>query len=236
MQRRILLLVGASLGLGACGLPSMGAPSPASEQGSEIYDIYRSFTALAAGVGVFVTTLLVFVVIRYRRRDDVIPSQKQYNIPVEILYTVTPLLIVAGLFYFSVRTENRVNEVSSDPDLTVEVVAFQWQWQFAYPDSDIVVTGTPEGGLPELVLPVGRTTRLDLRTPDVNHNFWVPRFLNKRDIIPGVENVIDVTPTETGSYDGVCAEFCGLDHVRMRFRVTVLEQDEFAEWLEETAP
>ncbi|MGK2930981.1 MAG: cytochrome c oxidase subunit II, partial [Acidimicrobiales bacterium] len=199
MQRRIPLLAVASLGLGACSLPSMGAPSPASEQGGEIYDLYRWYTAIAAGVGVFVTVLLVYVVLRYRRRDDVIPSQKQYNVPIEVVYTVTPLLIVAGLFAFSVRTEDRVNATADDPDLVVDVTGFQWQWQFSYPDSGIVVTGTPEGGIPELVLPAERTSRLNLVTTDVNHNFWVPQFLNKRDLIPGVDNAIDITPTETGT-------------------------------------
>ncbi len=236
MQHRILLLAVASLGLGACSLPSMGAPSPASEQGGEIYDLYRSYTAIAAGVGVFVTTLLVFVVLRFRRRDDVIPSQKQYNIPVEVVYTVTPLLIVVGLFAFSVRTQDRVNATVAEPDLVVDVTGFQWQWQFSYPESGIVETGTPGGGLPELVLPVDRTSQLNLRTTDVIHNFWVPRFLNKRDMVPGVDNTIDITPTETGTYDGFCAEFCGLDHGRMRFDVTVVEGDEFDGWLAENAP
>ncbi len=233
MQRRILLLSVASVGLGACALPSMGAPSPASRQGQHIYDLYRWYAATAVGVGVFVTVLLVYVVVRFRRRDDEIPSQKQYNIPIEVLYTVTPLLIVAVLFFFSVRTEDTVNATTKTPDLVVDVVGFQWQWQFTYPDSGIVVTGTPGGGLPELVLPVGRTTRLDLQTADVNHSFWVPRFLNKRDLIPGVDNTIDVTPTETGSYDGVCAEFCGLDHGRMRFTVTVMDGTDFDAWLQE---
>ncbi len=236
MLRRILLLAVASLGLGACSLPSMGAPSPASEQGGEIYDLYRVYTAIAAGVGVFVTSLLVFVVVRYRRRDDVIPRQKQYNVPIEVLYTVTPLLLVIGLFVFSVRTEERVNDTVDDPDLVVDVTGFQWQWQFSYPDSGIVITGTPEGGIPELVLPADRTSRLNLVTTDVNHNFWVPQFLNKRDLIPGVDNAIDITPTETGTYDGYCAEFCGLDHGRMRFDVTVMEPDDFDDWVQETAP
>ena len=235
MQRRILLLPLASLTMAACAMPSFGAPDPASEQGSHIYDLYRWYAAAAAAVGVFVTVLLVYVVVRFRRRSDEIPTQSQYNIPIEVAYTVTPLVIVAVLFFFSVRTENRVNETTTDPDLVVEVTGFQWQWQFTYPDDDIVVTGTPESGLPELVLPVGQTTRLELRTTDVNHNFWVPRFLNKRDLIPGIDNAIDVTPTVTGTYDGICAEFCGLDHGRMRFVVTVMEQDDFATWLEETA-
>lgn len=235
MLRRIGLLTTASLGLAACSLPSFGAPDPATEQGREVFDLYRAFAAAATGVGVFVTVLLVYVVVRYRRRphhDDTVPSQKPYNVPVEVIYTAVPLLIVAVLFVFSVRTEDRVSAETDSPDLVVDVVGFQWQWQFSYVDSGITVTGAPETGIPELVLPAERTTRLELRTTDVIHSFWVPDFLVKRDMIPGVDNAIDVTPTEVGTFDGVCAEYCGLDHGRMRFSVRVLPPDEFDEWLE----
>ena len=233
MLRRISLLAITTLGLSACELPSFGAPDPASEQGREVFDLYRAFAAAAAGVGVFVTVLLVYVVIRYRRRSDDIPSQKPYNVPVEVVYTAIPLLIVVVLFVFSVRTEDRVSAETDSPDLVVDIVGFQWQWQFGYVDEGIVVTGSPETGIPELVLPEGRTTRLELRTTDVNHSFWVPQFLVKRDLIPGIDNAIDVTPTEVGTFDGVCAEYCGLDHGRMRFSVRVLPADEFDRWIDE---
>lgn len=234
MPRRITCLLVAALALGACELPSFGAPDPASEQGQEIFDLYRWFAAAAAGVGVFVTVLLVYTVIRFRRReDDAIPSQKPYNIPVEVAYTAIPLLIVVVLFVFSVRTENEVSAQTDDPDHVVEVTGYQWQWQFDYADTDISVAGVPGGELPELVLPAEETTRLDLRTTDVIHSFWVPQFLNKKDMIPGLDNSIDVTPTETGTYEGVCAEYCGLDHGRMRFTVRVIEPDEFDAWLRE---
>lgn len=236
MPRRIAWLLAASLVLGSCELPSFGAPDPASEQGREVYDLFRWYAAAAVGVGVFVTVLLVYTVIRFRRRDDAaIPSQKPYNIPVEVAYTLTPLLIVAVLFVFSVRTENRVTAQTDTPDHVVEVVAFQWQWQFRYPDTGVSVAGGASGELPELVLPVGETTRLELATTDVIHSFWVPQFLNKKDMIPGLDNSIDVTPTETGTYDGACAEYCGLDHGRMRFTVRVVDQDEFDTWLETAA-
>ena len=236
MHRRLPLLVVLSLLLGACELPSFGAPSPASEQGEQIYDLYRWFFAAAVGVGTFVISLLVYVLVRFRRRNDDVPRQNPYNVPIEVLYTAVPLLIVAVLFGFSVRTELAVNEVSDDPDHVIEVLGFQWQWQFRYSETGLVITGTPESGRPELVLARGETTRLELETPDVNHSFWVPRFLNKRDLIPGVENAIDVTPTEAGTYEGVCAEYCGLDHARMLFTVRVVEPDEYDEWLEEEGP
>jgi cytochrome c oxidase subunit II len=83
------------------------------------------------------------------------------------------------------------------------------------------------------VLPVDRTSQLRLVTTDVNHAFWVPDFLSKRDLIPGVDNEIDVTPNEVGEYRGRCAEFCGLDHWQMYFSVRVVSQDEYEAWLAE---
>ena len=231
MRCRVLPVLLASVLLGSC---SLGAPDPASEEGEQIQDLYRWFASAAVGVGVFVIALLVYVVVRFRRRDDdEIPGQKPYNIPIELLYTFTPLVIVGVLFAFSVATQLEVDDTDDDPDLEVEVVGFQWQWQFRYPESGLVVTGTPDRGVPELVLPEGRTTRIDLLTADVIHSFWVPRFFTKRDMIPGVDNQIDVTPTEVGTYEGVCAEFCGIDHVRMRFTLRVLPAEEFDAWLEE---
>ena len=232
-MRRVVALVAAGLLIGACELPSFGAPDPASEEGERIHDLYRWYAAAAVGVGVFVTVLLVYVVVRFRRRSDDVPGQKPYNIPIELAYTATPLVIVAVLFAFSVRTQLDVDDLDDEPDLRVEVLGFQWQWQFRYEGTDLVITGLPDEDPPELVLPAERTTRLDLVTADVIHNFWVPRFLNKRDMIPGVDNEFDVTPTEVGTFDGVCAEFCGLDHARMRFTVRVLPPAEFDAWLEE---
>ena len=91
--------------------------------------------------------------------------------------------------------------------------------------------GTGELHPPELYLPVDQTTQLVLRTTDVNHSFWVPRFLNKRDLIQGVDNVIDITPTDVGRFDGRCAEYCGLDHWRMNFVVNVVSRVEFDDWI-----
>ncbi len=98
-----------------------------------------------------------------------------------------------------------------------------------YPDEGITVTGAP-GEAPELVLPVDQPSQLDLVTTDVNHSFWVPDFLSKRDLIAGVDNSITVTPTETGTYKGRCAEFCGLDHWRMSFTVRVVPEAEYEAW------
>jgi cytochrome c oxidase subunit II len=139
-------------------------------------------------------------------------------------------VVVAALFGFSWAAEDRVTELTDDPANRVEVVGFQWSWQFTYRDEGFTVVGG-HGEPPEMVLPVGEPAQLALVSTDVNHSFWVPDFLSKRDLIPGVDNEIDVTPTEEGSYTGRCAEFCGLDHWAMYFDVRVVSADEYQDWL-----
>ena len=234
--RRLLPLVAliGSTCLAACSTPSFGAPDAASEQGQHISSLYRGTMVAALCVGLLVWGLIGWSLVRYRRgRRDEIGSQRSYNIPLEVVYTAIPVVIVAVLFFFSLRTEREVTKLNAHPDVTVEVIGFQWQWQFRYPDEGITVTGASIGEPPELVLPIGETTRLHLVSRDVNHSFWVPRFLYKRDLIPGVRNDIDVHPTKAGSFAGRCAEFCGLDHWRMNFTVRVVTPAEYRAWLAE---
>jgi cytochrome c oxidase subunit II len=217
-----------------CSLPGFGAPEPRSEQGETIFSLWQGFFVAAAVVGLIVYGLLIFVIVRYRRgrRGDEVPDQTAYHIPLEVAYTAIPILIVAVLFGVSWWAQDEVTAVAADPAARVEVIGFRWSWQFHYPDEDVTITGEPGRG-PEMVIPVGQPVQLRLISDDVNHSFWVPDFLSKRDLIPGVRNVIDVTPTETGEYVGRCAEFCGLDHWRMNFSIRVVEPEEYQAWLDE---
>jgi cytochrome c oxidase subunit II len=229
---RLLATAVAALAAGGCDLPGFGAPDPKAEQGESIFSLWQGFFVTAMGVGLLVWGLLIFVIVRYRRRDDTIPGQNPYNIPIEIAYTVAPILLVAVLFGFSVAAEDDATRVSPDPVARIDVIGFQWSWQFAYTDEDIIITGEP-GEPPEMVIPVGRPVDLRLVSADVNHSFWVPDFLSKRDLIPGVDNQITVTPTETGSYVGRCAEYCGLDHWLMNYTVRAVPEDEYEAWLDD---
>ncbi|MCB1013491.1 MAG: cytochrome c oxidase subunit II [Acidimicrobiales bacterium] len=228
----VLAVAGAALLAGCSG--NLGAPEAVTEQGQEFTALWKGFLLTAAVIGLLVYGLILYAAFRYRRRkgDDPakVPSQFQYQVPLEVLYTVVPVLIVAVLFGVTVVAQDRITRTSPDPDLTVRVEGFQWQWQFLYVDEGVNVAGSAET-TPELVLPVGRDIRFDLVSDDVNHSFWVPEFLEKRDLIPGVDNEIDITLTEAGEWVGRCAEYCGLDHWKMDFTVRAVPGDEFDAWL-----
>nr|MDT0666417.1 cytochrome c oxidase subunit II [Micromonospora sp. DSM 115978] len=153
-------------------------------------------------------------------------------------YTLVPVVIIAGLFYYTARDEIEINKLSDDPDVTVNVVGFRWNWQFRYVDTGVAggnevpieVTGKT-GEPPVLVLPVDRSIRFVETSPDVIHSFWVPDFLFKRDVVPGRVNQFELTVTETGTFIGRCAELCGTDHDRMTFYVQVLPQDEYDQFI-----
>ena len=119
-----------------------------------------------------------------------------------------------------------VNDTPSNPPVSVKVEGFQWQWRFTYEGKNVVITGEP-GQPPELVLPVGEDIHFDLQSDDVIHSFYIPAFLFKRDVIPGVHNTFDLTIDQAGTYSGQCAEFCGLYHDQMLFSIRAVPPADF---------
>lgn len=204
-----------------------GAPRPASSQGSKVLGLWRVLFLTGAVVGALVLGLIFWCLLRYRRRGDGGQGAAFFeNVPLELAYTAAPLLLVGALFALAMVATRDVNHLAAEPDLRVEVTGFQWGWRFRYLTQNVTIVGTGNDP-PTLVLPRGETVRLTLRSPDVIHSFYVPDFLEKRDVIPGVENRLDVKPTRAGRYGGFCAEFCGLDHARMTFTVEVVEPPQF---------
>lgn len=216
-----------------------GVPEPASRQGDDVLDLWRILLAAGVAVGVLVTALILWTVVRYRRPKaagpDDLPKQTASNVPIEVIYTVVPLAIVALLFGLTMRTQHRITKEGDGPDLAVEVTGFQWGWRFRYPAQGVTITGDANHP-PTLVLPAGADVRLRLVAADVVHSFFVPAFLVKKDLIPGIDNSLEIRPTEVGRFPAVCAEFCGLDHWRMTFDVEVVRPEAFQAFLADQQP
>jgi cytochrome c oxidase subunit II len=200
--------------------------------------IWSVIAALAIGIGVW--ALILWSVVRHRKRSDELPKQTAYNLPLEIVYTIIPFLIIAGLFFFTVVTQNTVQERSENPDTTIAVNAFKWNWQFVYPETTgpdgepVNTVGTSEE-IPILVVPTDETVRFEVASADVIHSFWVPEFLFKLDVIPGNENgrdnVFEVTVREEGAFVGRCAELCGTYHAYMNFEVRAVTPADYDDYL-----
>jgi cytochrome c oxidase subunit II len=208
-------------------------PEPASAEAPIIQNLWNGAWIAAWAVGIVTWGLMIWAAVAYRRRHpNEVPAQTKYNIPIEALYTVVPLIMILGLFWFTARDQSEILTVDNDQQQTVEVVGFRWSWAFNYLDQDAYDVGVPygEGSVgepPTLYLPVDEKIRFELNSPDVIHSFWVPAFLFKMDLIPGKTNVFELTPDKLGTYAGKCAELCGVDHARMLFQVEVVERDEF---------
>lgn len=228
-----LVLLVALSGCTANELPRLGMPRPITEQGERVLRLWQGGWAALLFIGCVVWGLIIWCVIAYRKRDGRHAPQFTYNIPIEILYTVVPIIFVAVFFYFTARDEDAITKLSANPDVTVEVVGYQWDWQFNYlsgpqPDARTIaqITGDAAHGHPAVLeLPAGKTVRFKLVSPDVIHAFWVPNFLFKRDVIPGRMSEFDVhiEPGKEGTYIGRCTELCGLYHDQMIFYVKVVD-------------
>ncbi len=206
------------------------APQSVTEEGQAVYGLYNLFLYIAAVVFVVVSGLVIWSVVRYRRRDDVLPKQTHGNNRLELTWTLIPTVIVLVLFGFTLAAQERVLDDSGDPDVNVTVTAFQWSWRFTYEGTGAEIVGTPDT-IPEMVVPVGQTIRVKLISADVVHSFYVPQTLFKRQAIPGTDNFFDLTFEKEGLYHGQCTQFCGLQHPDMVFRVRVVNQGQYQSWL-----
>lgn len=214
---------------------SFGHPDPITEQGPTVANLWFGAWVAVAFVGVLTGGLILFAAFRFRRRPgDGPPKQLRYNIPLEIMYTFVPLVMILGMFSFAARDQVELTKVSANPDNTVGVIGFRWSWAFNYVEENTYDVGTAERtDMPTLWLPVNESVVFELQSPDVIHSFWVPAFLTKLDVIPDRMNKFEVTPNKVGTYAGRCAELCGVDHSRMLFTVKVVSRAEFDQHMAE---
>jgi len=208
-------------------------PAPASTQAKDISDLYTVFLVGGIIVATIVWGLVTWAVLRYRRRDATLPRQTEGSLRIEAVWTIIPLITVLVLFVLTVRTISAVGTVEPG-GMNLHVTAFRWQWQAEYPDAGVKLVGTTEAPL-ELVLPVDTPVHVTLDSLDVNHAFFVPSFLFKRDAIPGKPTYFDLRITAPGVYNGACAEFCGIGHDDMLFTIKAVDAATFQQWLADHA-
>ncbi len=216
-------------------------PEHITTQGGVVQSLWNGAWIAALATGFVVIALIVWACIFHTKRKAKaeLPPQVRYNLPIEMLYTLVPLVMVSVFFFFTARDSEVLTASSKNPDVTVKVEGFQWSWRFTTtvqgkeikPVVGLPVSDYTQG--PQLVLPVKQKIRFELHSDDVIHSFWVPEMLFKRDIIPGIPDdnpgrffEID-TLDKPGVYAGRCAELCGVDHSRMLFSVKLVSQDEF---------
>jgi cytochrome c oxidase subunit II len=219
-------LVGTLILVGGAACAQIGSSDPVTDQGRVISDLFNLELVLALLLFLLVGGLLTAIIVRFRGRPgDADPAQVTGNRKLEVTWTVLPVLVLACLFVLTVRTMNAVDAASPD-ELPIQVIGHQWWWEFQYRGQGIVVAN-------ELHVPVDAPLRLDLQSADVIHSFWLPQFGWMEDNIPGKTNQMRVRLNQVGDYVGACTQFCGVEHARMRLRVTVQPRDQFDAWVQQ---
>jgi cytochrome c oxidase subunit 2 len=231
-RRRRLAVAGVILGallLTGCQLPTFGAYKGATSQGRSTFHLWQGFFITSLVVGGFVLLLIVWAIVRYRKRSDEIPRQTQYHTLTEIIYTVAPILTVIGLFIATVFVENTVDAVTPKPYTTIHVFAFQWGWEFQYNNGVKVIGQTTDA--PTMVVPTDESVTIYLRSYDVLHGFYVPEFNFSRYASPGYWTSFDLNVLHNGVYRGQCTQLCGLYHSLMFFNVRSVSPSAYQSWL-----
>lgn len=249
--------VAAAVALAACSpqqqhgfLPGFTADGvPATDKTDMVAGLWVNSWIVLLVVGLVTWGLMLWAMVAYRRRrgQSGLPVQLRYNMPIEIFYTVVPLILVVGFFAFTARDQTILETQNEDPDVSIVAIGKQWAWDFQYNGEDeqgsdtvwsmgVQAQTAPNGdvdqaALPTLYLPVDKSVRIDLQSRDVIHSFWVIDFLYKKDMYIGRDNSWSFTPTREGTYAGKCAELCGEYHSSMLFTVKVVSEGEYEQYL-----
>jgi cytochrome c oxidase subunit 2 len=225
------------------GIGLQPAASPLKAEAIAFHD--HILLPIIVGISLFVLALLLWVIIRYNKRANPVPARWSHNTPIEILWTVVPVLILVFIAIFSFRLLYAYHDMPR-PDLTVKVTGNQWNWTYSYPDQgvdDFVSSVVPEDearakGLPypsaaddPMVVPVGKVVRLLVTGSDVIHSVGMPAFGLKTDAIPGRVNETWFKADRTGVFYGPCSELCGVDHAFMPIQINVVTEAEFEAWV-----
>jgi cytochrome c oxidase subunit 2 len=240
------LLVSAGAAWAGLGQPTpwqmdlQGSASPVME---DVASFHFFLLWVIAVISAFVLALLLICIVRFNARANPTPSRTTHNTPIEILWTIVPVIILAAIAVPSFRLLFVQLQVPT-PDLTVKVTGKQWFWSYSYPDSKFEFDSlmVQEKDLKpgqirllavdnELVVPINKVVHVLVTGADVIHSFAVPSFGIRMDAVPGRINETWFKATIEGVFYGQCSELCGKDHAFMPIAVRVVKQGEFDTWL-----
>lgn len=202
---------------------------------------------IITAITLFVLALLVWIIVRYNKRANPVPAKFSHNTALEVVWTLVPVLILVFIAIFSFRLLFAYNDMPK-PDVTIKAVGYQWYWGYEYPDQEIpefISNVLPEDEAQQrnvpfrlaatepMVVPVGKVVRVQVTGADVIHAFAVPSFGIKIDAVPGRLNETWFRAEREGVYYGQCSELCGRDHAFMPITVRVVNDRDFAAWIEQ---
>ena len=252
-------VAGAALAQDALGdLPVIGKPEPrginfqpaATELARDQQWLDHFVLIIIAVITAFVCLLLAVVILRYNSRSNPVPARFTHNTPLEIGWTLVPVLILVAIGAFSLPILFRSQEMPSDPDVVIKAVGHQWYWSYEYPENgvsfDSIMLAKEEladYGYAEdeyllatdtaVVVPVGQTVLLQVTADDVIHSWTIPAFAVKQDAVPGRIAQAWFNVEQEGVYFGQCSELCGINHAYMPIVVKAVSPEVYAQWVAE---
>jgi cytochrome c oxidase subunit 2 len=244
-----LAVAGVALLTGRAAFAELGQPAPwefklqeaATPVMEDIVWFHNFLFVLITVITLFVLALLVVIVVKFNAKANPVPSKTTHNTLIEVAWTLIPVLILVGIAVPSFRLLFLQLDIPK-ADLTIKVTGKQWYWSYAYPDNgkfefDSLLAQDKKPRLlgvdNEMVVPVNKVVRIQTTGADVIHSFAVPAFGIKIDSVPGRLNETWFKATKLGMFYGQCSELCGKDHAFMPIAVRVVNDQEFATWIEE---
>jgi cytochrome c oxidase subunit 2 len=241
-------VAGVALGAGRAAYAELGQPAPweyklqeaASPVMEQIISFHNWLLVVITAITLFVLGLLVAVVVKFNARAHPVPSRTTHNTLIEVAWTLIPVMILVGIAIPSFKLLFEELDIPK-ADLTIKATGKQWYWSYAYPDNgkfefDSLMAQDKQPRLlgvdNEMVVPINKVIRVQTTGADVIHSFAVPAFGIKIDAIPGRLNETWFTATKLGMFYGQCSELCGKDHAFMPIAVRVVNDQEFAAWVE----
>ncbi|RDI70926.1 cytochrome c oxidase subunit II [Halopelagius longus] len=222
------------LAMALVALPVAAQPSSSAQL---INELNGKLLYVAVPITLLVEAILIYTVVKFRNSGNPLPTRE--NRRLEITWTIATaiILLFVGVASYGVLADVThvsgqsaadvgIEEEQADP-VVVRAEAYQWGWEMSYPEAGNFTTGT------EIVVPKDRPVVIRVTSRDVVHAFHVPELGLKQDAMPGQVNVINTVPYETGTYQGYCAEYCGVSHSQMYFTMEVVSQDQYQQWLSE---